>query len=510
MLDYDLRSIQEARNLARGAKEAQKIYAQFSQEEVDRVVKAMTEAALENAEWLARMAVDETRLGVFQDKITKNRFAAQDVYNYIRDMKTVGIIAEDQQRKVTEIAAPMGTVLGIIPSTNPTSTVIYKCLIALKAGNSIVISPHPSAARCTFAAAEVLHKAAVHAGAPEGIIGCLSKNTMAATQELMKHEDIAIILATGGSAMVRAAYSSGRPAYGVGPGNVPAFIERSANIQHAVRCILESKTFDNGTICASEQSIIVEECIREKVIAEFKAQGAYFMSPEETARVSAILFTHNGMNAALMGKNADFIAEKAGLIIPGGTKVLIGEQNDVGKDSPLSREKLTTVLGFYTEKDWYTACERCIQLLEFEGIGHTLVLHSNDQEVIREFALKKPVFRILINTPSALGAIGYSTGLAPALTLGCGTWGGSSTSDNITPLHLINRKRLAYGIREFSRNTLENAAQEVTKYVANNIAQNPAQNTAQNLASKLGESVGSTISAEEITRIVRQVLTQLK
>lgn len=532
MLDYDLRSIQEARNLARTAREAQKIYARFSQEEVDRVVKAMAEAALENAEWLARMAVDETRLGVFQDKIIKNRFAAEDVYNYIRDMKTVGIIDEDHRRKVTEIAAPMGTVMGIIPSTNPTSTVIYKCLIALKAGNGIVISPHPSAARCTYAAAEVVHKAAVLAGAPEGIIGCLSKNTMAATQELMKHEDIAIILATGGSAMVKAAYSSGKPAYGVGPGNVPAFIERSADIPHAVQCILASKTFDNGTICASEQSVIVEECIREKVIAELKAQGAYFMTPEESGKVSAALFTPYGMNAALMGKNANFIAEKAGLKIPGGTKVLIGEQNDVGKDSPLSREKLTTVLGFYTEKDWHTACERCIQLLEYEGLGHTLVIHSNDREVIREFALKKPVFRILVNTPSALGAIGYSTGLAPALTLGCGTWGGSSTSDNITPLHLINRKRLAYGIREYSRNAAANAATKAVTNVAvstaatavtrnaattnvlanaaTNVVANAAANAATNVAGSLAEGMGSTISAEEITRIVRQVLAQLK
>jgi acetaldehyde dehydrogenase (acetylating) len=481
MLDYDLSSVQEARDLARKAREAQKAYARFSQEEVDRVIKAMVDAALSNAEWLARMAVDETRFGVFEDKITKNRFASENVYNYIKDMKTVGVINEDPKNKVIEIAAPMGVVMGIIPSTNPTSTVIYKCLIALKGRNAIVISPHPSASRCTYAAALVMQKAAVKAGAPEGIIGCLSKITMAATNELMKHEDIAVILATGGSAMVKAAYSSGKPAYGVGPGNVPAFIERSADIPRAVQRIIASKTFDNGTICASEQSIVVEECVKEKVIAELKARGAYFMTPEEIKKVAAALFTGGGMNPALVGKNAQFIADKVGLEIPEGTRVLIGEQEGVGKEYPLSREKLTAVLGFYTEPDWHAACERCIQLLEYEGIGHTLVIHSTNEEIIKEFALKKPVFRILVNTPSALGGIGYTTGLAPALTLGCGTWGGSSTSDNVTPMHLINIKRLAYGIKEHG----DKAAQQVA----------PGENE---------------MSPDYIARIVRQVLAQMK
>lgn len=481
MLDYDLSSIQEARDLARQARDAQRAFAEFSQEEVDRVVKVMTEAALSNAEWLARMAVDETRFGIFEDKITKNRFAAENVYNFIKDMKTVGIIKEDTRSKVVEIAAPMGVVMGIIPSTNPTSTVIYKCLISLKARNAIVISPHPSASRCTYAAALVMQKAAVKAGAPDGIIGCLSKITMKSTEELMKHEDISIILATGGSVMVKAAYSAGKPAYGVGPGNVPAFIERSADIQQAVRCILASKTFDNGTICASEQSIVVEECVRDKVIEELKAQGAYFMSPGETTQVASVLFTGKGMNPALVGKNAAFIADKVGLVVPGGTRVLIGEQKGIGKDYPLSGEKLTAVLGFYTEPDWHAACERSIQLLEYEGIGHTLVIHSKNEEVIREFALKKPVFRILVNTPSAHGAIGYTTGLAPSLTLGCGTWGGSSTSDNVTPLHLINIKRLAYGTGEYGAASNKSAA---------------------------GAEVG--VSEALIARVVQQVLAQVK
>jgi len=483
MLDFDLSSIQEARDLARKAKEAQKIFADFSQEEVDRVVKAMVDAALANAEWLARMAVDETKFGVYEDKVTKNRFAAEGVYNYIKDMKTVGVIKEDKERRVIEIAAPVGVVMGIIPSTNPTSTTIYKSIISLKSRNAIVFSPHPSASRCIYAAAQILHKAAVEAGAPAGIIGCLSKNTMAATNELMKHDDIAVILATGGSAMVKAAYSSGKPAYGVGPGNVPCFIERTADIPYAVSCIMASKTFDNGTICASEQAIVVEECIKDKVVAELKAKGGYFMTPEETAKVAKFLLTAKGMNAALVGKNAGFIAEKVGLTIPEGTKVLIGEQAGVGKDYPLSREKLTAVLAFYCEKDWHAACERCIQLLEYEGIGHTLAIHSNNDEIIREFALRKPVFRIVVNTPSTLGGIGYTTGLAPALTLGCGTWGGSSTSDNVTPLHLINIKRLAYPIREYDK-------VKVVRTVK--------------------EECAAQVSSEDIALIVQKVLAQLK
>lgn len=485
LLDYDLSSIQEARNLARKARETQKAFADFSQEEVNRIVKAMAEAGEANAEWLARMAVDETKFGVFKDKITKNIFASRHVYEYIKDMKTVGIIREDQADKVIEIVAPMGVVMGIVPSTNPTSTVIYKCLIALKSRNAIVISPHPTAARCTYAATQVMHEAAVKAGAPEGIIGCLNKITMRATDTLMKSEDIDVILATGGSAMVKAAYSSGKPAYGVGPGNVPAFIEQSADIAQAVSCILNSKTFDNGTICASEQAVVVEEAIRDQVVAEFKKQGAYFMTPQETEQASRLLFASRGMNSAFVGRSAMVVAEKAGLKVPQGTRVLVGEQAGVGKDYPLSHEKLTTVLGFYVEKDWHAACQRCIQLLEEEGVGHSLVIHSQNEEIIREFALKKPVFRILVNTPSALGGIGYTTGLAPALTLGCGTWGGSSTSDNVTPLHLINIKRLAYGIREYTPDAC-------------------CRHSGQN-------SPGAdTISAGEIESIVRDVLAKLQ
>lgn len=500
LLDYDLSSIQEARDLARKARQAQKAFAEYSQEEVDRIVQAMSEAAAQNAEWLARMAVDETKFGVFEDKVTKNLFAARGVYEYIKDMKTAGIIREDRASKVVEIAAPVGVIMGIVPSTNPTSTVIYKSLISLKSRNAIVFSPHPSAARCTFAAAQVLHEAAVKAGAPEGIIGCLSKVTMQATNELMKISDIDLILATGGSAMVKAAYSSGKPAYGVGPGNVPAFIEASADIPHAVSCIIASKTFDNGTICASEQAIVVEESIKDQVIAELKRQGGYFMNAEETARVCRILFTPRGMNPAVVGRSARVVAQMAGITIPEGTKVLIGEQAGVGKEYPLSHEKLTTVLGFYVEKDWHAACERCLALLEEEGVGHTLVIHSRNEEVISEFALKKPVFRILVNTPSALGGVGYTTGLAPSFTLGCGTWGGSSTSDNVTPMHLINIKRLAYGIKEYTPSWSK----------CGQTAAACAAPTPTSTAGPAAQTGGPTIAVTEIEKIVRQVMANLQ
>ncbi|ADG80943.1 acetaldehyde dehydrogenase [Thermincola ferriacetica] len=466
--DYDLISIQEARDIARKAKAAQEILAEFSEEKINRIVAAMAEAGKANAEWLAKMAVDETKFGVFEDKVTKNIFASTNVYEYIKDMKTVGVLKEDPDKKIVEIAAPVGVIMGIIPSTNPTSTTIYKALISVKAGNAIVFSPHPNAARCTYAAAQVMHEAAVKAGAPEGIIGCLTKTTMAATQELMRHDDIAMILATGGSAMVKAAYSSGKPAYGVGPGNVPAFIERTADVKQAVADIIRSKTFDNGVICASEQAIIVDEPIKDQVIAELKAQGAYFLNKEEIEAVSRVVMTpRGGMNAAMVGKSAQVIAEKAGIKIPVGTRILIAPLDGYGPDYPLSYEKLTTVLAFYTVKDWHDACLLSIELLKLGGIGHSFVIHTQDEQVAREF-IRKPVFRILVNTPSALGGIGYTTGLAPSLTLGCGSWGGSSTSDNVTPLHLINIKRQAYGLRQAAPGTaqLSNAGRFTSEDIA--------------------------------------------
>lgn len=451
-LDYDLSSIQEARDLARTAKKAQAIFSEFSHEQIDKVLLSMVETIEHNAKWLAKMAVDETRYGVFEHKVIKNIFASRDVYNYIKNLKTTGIIKEDKSLKVIEAAVPVGVILGLIPTTNPTSTIIHNALIAIKAGNAIVFSPHPNAVKCCLATVQLLHESAIKAGAPAGLVSCISKPTMKATEELMHHEDIAVIVATGGSAMVKAAYSAGKPAFGVGPGNVPAFIERSADVKQAVKDIISSKTFDNGMICASEQAIIVDEPIKAQVITELKQQGAYFLSEDEVKKVGSIVMTpKGGMNPALVGKTAIFIAEKAGVNVPDSTKILIAPLDGYGPEYPLSYEKLTTVLGFYVVKNWEDGCLLSIELLKLGGIGHTFSIHSQDDEIIKEF-IHKPVFRIVVNTPSALGAIGYSTGLIPSLTLGCGTWGGSSISDNLGPLHLINVKKLAYGTKRVDLN----------------------------------------------------------
>ena len=440
VLDHDLCSVQEARDLVRKAGKAQEEFAGYDGKKIDAILQAMVKAVEENAEKLARMAVEETKYGVLEHKAIKNLFAARDVYNFIKDLPTTGIIKEDSKNKIIEAAVPMGVIVALTPTTNPTSTVIHNAMIALKAGNAVVFSPHPNAAGCSASAAEILHQAAVKAGAPEGLIGCVTRPTLKATEELMQHKDVAVIVATGGSAMVKAAYSAGKPAFGVGPGNVPVFIERSADIKQAVKDIITSKTFDNGMICASEQAVIADAPVKEQVIAEFKKQGAYFLNEKETEKVSTAIMKPGG------AMNPAFIAKYAGLNIPADTKLLIAPLQGFGPDFPLSFEKLTTVLGFYTVKDWEEACNLSIELLNLGGIGHTFAIHSRDEKIIREF-IRKPVFRIVVNTPSALGAIGYSTALTPSLTLGCGTWGGSSISDNLSPLHLINVKRLAFGIK---------------------------------------------------------------
>ncbi len=444
-LDRDLASVQEARNLLRQAKKAQDELKNFTQAQVDAICDALRAAGEAEACRLAAMAVEETGMGRYEDKCFKNFFAARHVHAFIRDMKTVGIVRKDEAAKTWEIAEPVGVIAGIVPTTNPTSTVIYKAMIALKARNAIVFSPHPSAVRCTGEAARLMHNAAVAAGAPEGAVACLSTVSLDATQELMKNPITAIILATGGSALVRAAYSSGKPALGVGPGNVPAFVERTADLAKAAEFIVMGKTFDNGTICASEQAVVAEECIADELCAQLRRQGAHFLDLDEVAKVSAVVMLPNrAVNPKVVGKPPQFIAKLAGINVPDHARCLVAPLAGVGAQWPLSYEKLSTVLAFYKVKDWHEGCERCIQLLELGGIGHSLAIHSNNQAVIEEFALKKPIFRILINTPAALGGVGATTGLAPSFTLGCGTWGGSSVSENVTPLHLINTKRVAW------------------------------------------------------------------
>lgn len=446
LIDKDLLSMQEVRELVEAAKEAQQELARMDQAQVDRIVRAIADAGVRNARRLAQMANEDTGFGIVDDKVIKNIFASRGVYEHIKDMKTIGEISRDDAKRLRTIAVPVGVIAGLIPSTNPTSTALYKAEIAIKAGNAIVFSPHPSAAKCTLKAAEVMREAAIKAGAPEGIIGCVSMPTMAATNELMHCKEVALIIATGGPGMVKAAYSAGKPAIGVGAGNSPAYIERSADVKAAVDAIMASKTFDNGTICASEQSIICETCNRQQVVDELKRQGAYFMTREETEKVCRLLFKNgHAMNAKFVGRTPDVIAQAAGISIPMGTRVLIGEQDGVGEGYPLSYEKLTTVLAFYTVEDWKQACELSMQLLQ-NGIGHTMSLHTQNEDIVRKFAVK-PASRILVNTGGSMGGTGISTGLNVAFTLGCGTCGGSSVSENVSPLNLINVKKVAYGLK---------------------------------------------------------------
>jgi acetaldehyde dehydrogenase (acetylating) len=443
--DRDLVSMADARALARRAKQAQAQLQEFSQERIDLVVAAAAEAATAQAEVFARLAVDETGFGVFEDKIQKNLFASQKVYEFIKPMKTVGVIARLDDRRVVEIAEPFGVVAAIVPSTNPTSTAIYKILISLKARCTIVLSPHPSAAKCITRVAEVMDEAARRAGAPAGAINWMTSVSLEGTQELMKQRDVAVILATGGMGLVRAAYSAGKPAYGVGPGNAPAYIERTAEVRKAVRDIITGKSFDNGVLCSSENSVVVDEPIAEQVKREFQSQGCHFLSKSDADKVAKGLVTPQRLpNPALVGKSATFIANACGISVPDGTRVLLAELSGVGRDHPLSIEKLCPVLSFYVVRDWQEGCERCKQILRFGGMGHTMSIHSQNERVILQFGLQKPAFRIVVNSPTTFGSIGLTTGLDPAMTLGCGGHGGNITSDNISPRHLLNVKRLAY------------------------------------------------------------------
>jgi acetaldehyde dehydrogenase (acetylating) len=443
--DNDLASMAEARALARRAREAQAIVAELTQERIDAIIDAMAAAITPQCEALARLAVEETGYGVIADKVQKNLFSAERVYRFIRPMKTVGVLQRLEERKIVEIAEPFGVVAAIVPSTNPTSTAIYKILIALKARCAIVLSPHPAAVRCITRVAEIMNEAACRAGAPDGCISWMTKVTLEGTQELMKSRDVAVILATGGMGLVRAAYSSGKPAYGVGPGNAPCYVEGSADVKKAGSDIIVGKTFDNGLLCSSPNSVVVDAAISEELKRECVSQGAYFLNPAEIDAVTKALVSPQRLpNPALVGQPATVIAEKAGITIPGGTRVLIAPLAGVGRDYPLSIEKLSPVLSWYVVQDWREGCERCKEILRYGGMGHTMSIHSRNEQVILEFGLKKPAFRIVVNTPTTHGSVGMTTGLDPAMTLGCGGWGGNITSDNITPKHLLNIKRLAY------------------------------------------------------------------
>ena len=437
--DKDLTARQEARALLRQAEQAQKKLADLNQSQLDAIVKAICDAIDTAAPELAELAVRETGFGNVEDKITKNRFASRRVWEAVKDMKTVGVLKENTGEKLWEVGVPVGVIAAIVPSTNPTSTVCYKAMIALKSGNAIVFSPHPKAISCTSRAAKLA------AEAPKGSIGCLSIPSMDGCRELMSGKETKLILATGGPAMVRAAYSSGKPAIGVGAGNGPAYIHHSADVKNALSCILRSKTFDYGTVCASEQSIIVEKDMEEAVRQEGARQGFYFMDTQEAGGLAKLLFKPNGtLNPDIVGKCACKLAQMAGFSVPRNTQVLVAREQEAGPTRPYSMEKLCPVLAFFVMDSEDAVLDKAVEVLTHEGSGHTFAMHATDEAVVRKFALKIPVSRFLVNTPAALGGIGESTNLFPALTLGCGAVGGSSSSNNISPLDLINIRRVAW------------------------------------------------------------------
>ena len=444
-LDKDLAARQEARLLCKQAFGAQRALRRMSQEELDTITQAIAKAFYSAAGELAELAVRETGFGNVEDKTTKNQFASQRVLEAIAPMKTVGVLRRHPEEKLWEVGVPVGVIAAIVPSTNPTSTVCYKAMIALKAGNAIVFSPHPKALDCTLRAARLVEQAAVAAGAPAGSIGCLSIPAMAGCQELMSAPEVSLILATGGPGMVKAAYSSGKPAIGVGAGNGPVYIHHTADISRAIDCILRSKSFDNGTVCASEQSIIVEKGMEQQVRQEAQRRGFYFMDTQEAGRLAKLLFRPNGtLNPEIVGRPATALAEMAGFCVPKDTKILVAREQEAGPTRPYSMEKLCPVLAFFIMDSEAAVLEKAIEVLSHEGKGHTFAMHCTDEKVIEKFALQIPVSRFLVNTPAALGGIGATTGLFPALTLGCGAVGGSSSSNNISPLDLIDIRRVAW------------------------------------------------------------------
>src|SRR5215208_6129576 len=446
MADKDLVSVQQARDLVEAAHRAQGVLARFDQAKIDRVCEAMARAALREAARLGALATEETGYGIPDDKREKNRFAAEDVWNYFKGLRTVGVINESKD--VLEIASPRGVVAGIIPSTNPTSTAIFKILIAVKSRNAIVLSPHPSAARCINETARVMREAGVKEGLPAEAVGCMTSTSLEGTEALMKHRQTAVILATGGIGLVRAAYSSGKPAFGVGPGNVPVFVERSADVPLAVQNILTGKTFDNGTICASEQAVVADAPVARQVREEFIAQGAHFLSPAEADQLAKVVTTEKrALNPAIVGRSVDVIAKMAGLTVPPGTRCLVAEVGGVGREFPLSMEKLSPILAFYVEDGLERGAARCFEILSYGGMGHTAGIHTRSREAAKAFGVEMPASRVIVNSPTTHGAIGFSTALPPSMTLGCGSWGGNVTSDNVSPLHLMDIKRVAFETR---------------------------------------------------------------
>ena len=496
--DKDLISVQQARDLVDAAHRAQTELVRFDQAKIDRICEAMAKAALRESARVAALAVEETGYGVPADKQEKNRFAAEDVWNYFKNLRTVGVVSETKD--VVEIASPRGVVAGIIPSTNPTSTAIFKILIAIKSRNAIVMSPHPSASRCINETAKVMREAGVKEGLPADAIGCMTTATIEGTEALMKHKQTAVILATGGIGLVRAAYSSGKPAFGVGPGNVPVFIERSADVPKAVQDILTGKCFDNGTICASEQAIVVDAPIEMAVREQFKMQGGYFVSQSEADQLARIVATpQRSLNPAIVGRSVEVIANMAGISVPPGTRCLLADVGGVGREFPLSMEKLSPILAFYVEDGIERGAARCNEILHYGGMGHTAGVHTRSREAAVRYGGEMPASRITVNTPTTHGAIGFSTALPPSMTLGCGSWGGNVTSDNVSPLHLMDIKRVAFETRPVVSKRPAVASQVTAMPSQKRVASRPASPSP-------AAATTAKVSREEIASIVDRFL----
>jgi acetaldehyde dehydrogenase (acetylating) len=484
--DRDLQSIQEARRLALAAYKAQQAFLSATQEDVDRICQAMADAAYQASARLGRMAYEETGFGVAEHKRLKNEFGSKAIWESIKDLKTVGVIHHDPAKKIYDIGWPMGVVAALTPSTNPTSTVMFKILIAVKARNAIVVAPHPAAANCCLATTRHMVEAGEQAGMPPGLVSCMSIITLDGTQALMRHPRTAVILATGGADMVKAAHSVGKPAFGVGPGNVPCYVDRSADIKKAARYIVSSKAFDCSVICATEQSVVADKPIATQLKAEMQALGAHTVTPAEAEALRRTLFFPNGAtNPASVGKTPQQLAQLAGISAPATARILVTELDKVGPEEPLSREKLTTVLGWYEADGYEAGCDRCLELILFGGRGHSLFIHSRDDHIAMRFGLEKPVFRIGVNTMGTLGSIGLTTSVMPSMTLGSGGVGGSISGDNITAHHLLDVKRLAY----------ETSPPPAAAMINSEIG--------------TGSSPGKQVTAEQIESIVRQVVTEV-
>lgn len=493
-VDSDLRSVQQARDLATAARDAMKAFQFSPQGKVDAICEAMVAAALREAERLAQMAHDETGFGYVPHKKLKNELAARGVWDDIRDVPTCGVLSRDEEKKIVEIGWPVGVLAALTPSTNPTSTAIFKILIGVKARNAVVVAPHPNAAKSTAEAVKVMREAGEAAGMPAGLVSCMTELSLPGTNELMRHPATSMILATGGPGMVKAAHSCGKPALGVGPGNVPVYVDRSAHIVRAAQMIVESKSFDCSTICATEQCVLADAPIADRLKAEMQARGAHWLTKEEADKLATTMFRANGlMLAEYVGRTPQAIGKLAGIDVPESARILVAELEGVGKKFPLSQEKLTTVLGWMVVDDWHTGCDKAIQLLEFGGPGHSVAIHSRDEEAILAFGIEKPAFRIVVNTWSSMGGVGYTTGLHPSFTLAPGGIGGAGVSDNVSVRNVLNIKRIAYNLIQ----------PDPIARARGGILEDPVESCEETKPEASSE-------AELIEKVVRQLLSELK